>query len=80
MTGLFLTIPSAAQLVKMNWKGRGRKWPNLRYYPGIFRKELSKTIKIFSQNNISPRRELNSGHPKYEEVVTARARRSVRAV
>jgi hypothetical protein len=43
------------------------------------RKELSKTIKIFSRN-VSPGRELNSGPPEYEEAVTATAHRSERDV
>jgi hypothetical protein len=41
--------------VNDNWKvfGRKQQWPNLRYYPGIFLEELSKTIKNFSQDSWS---------------------------
>jgi hypothetical protein len=57
---VYLTTLSVAQDTALddsmiNWKEYGRKqpWPNLRYYPCIFLKELKKTKKVVSRYLVS---------------------------
>jgi hypothetical protein len=52
----------------MNWKicGKKRSWPNLRYYPGIRLKGLSKAMSNISHNSRFPGRVLNPRSPEYE--------------
>jgi hypothetical protein len=50
----------------MNGKGCGKKrlWLNLRYYPGICLKGLSKTTKNLSRDSQSPGQDLKLGPHK----------------
>jgi hypothetical protein len=62
--------------MNLNTRGKKRSWLNLRYYPNIRLEGLGKITNTFSQDSRPLARDLNPGHPEYEEGVLTLGRDS----